>query len=237
MLALLSANWDEINQLKNDIESTDEASGSELDCKIGELYGKKAVFAVTGVGIKRARAATSLVIQQFKPGLIIYGGFGGALSPDLRVGDVIVGSSVTSLKKKENRSLYHDFSISGLEFISGKLITESRFFVNKPDEKKRLYDSTGALAVDMETWGVLEAASQSNTPVGSVRVISDEADELLPNMAAIYSSNGELDSKQAEEYFRAYPELLTPFLKFRFTNTPRAQESLCRFLCHLITNL
>ena len=236
MIVLLSANWDEINQLKNDIESTDTASGSELDYKIGELCGKEVVAAITGVGIKRARTATSLVIQQFKPSLIIYGGFGGALRPDLRVGDVIVGSSVLSLKKKENRSLYDNFSIPAVEYIRGKLLTESRF-INEPDEKKRLYESTDALAVDMETWGVVEAALQSKTPVASVRVISDEADELLPNMSAIYSSNGELDSKKAEEYFRAYPGLLSPYLKFRITNTPRAQESLCTFLVHLVSHI
>ncbi len=236
MIALLSANWDEIHQLKNDIESTDAACGSELDYKIGELRGKEVVLAVTGVGIKRARAATSLVIQQFKPGLIINGGFSGALSPELRVGDVIVGSSVTSLKKNEDRLLHDDFSIPVGEFTRGKLLTESRF-INDPDEKKRLYESTGALVVDMETWGVVEAVQQSKTPVASVRVVSDEARERLPDMGAIYSSNGELDSKKAEAYFRAYPELLPPYLKFRFTNTPRAQESLCTILSHIVSSL
>ena len=70
-------------------------------------------------------------------------------------------------------------------------------------KKRRLFNLSRALVVDMETWGVIEAAQQSETPVASIRAVSDEADEQLPDMAAIYSTNGELDSKKAEKLFRS----------------------------------
>ena len=109
MIALLSANWDEISKLKKDIEIRSESENSELDCLVGELYGKSVVLAVTGVGIKRARTTTSLIIQKYKPSLIIFAGFGGALSPELKLGDIVLGESVSSLKRSENKVLFHNF--------------------------------------------------------------------------------------------------------------------------------
>lgn len=236
MIALLSANWDEISQLKKDIVVTSESAGPELDYIIGELCSQSVLLAVTGVGIKRARTATSYIIQKFKPSIIIFGGFGGALSPDLKVGNIILGESVTSLKKNEDKVLFHNFSIPGDNVKRGKLLTESRF-INEPEEKKRLFDSTGALIVDMETWGVLEAARQSGTPVASVRAVSDESSEHLPDMAAIYSESGELDVTKADTYFKENPELLAPYLNFRLKNTPKASDSLCKFLLQLVSYL
>ena len=85
MIALLSATWDEIILLKRDVQVADEGANGELEYKIGELYGQPVVIAVTGVGIRRARAGTSFIIQKFKPCIIICAGLGGALSPDLKV--------------------------------------------------------------------------------------------------------------------------------------------------------
>ncbi len=236
MIALLSSNWDEISKLKKDIETRSESESSELDCFAGKLCGQSVILAVSGVGIKRARNATSIIIQKYKPSLIVFAGFGGALSSDLKLGDIVLGESVTSLKKNEDRALFHNFSVDNENIKRGKLLTESRF-INEAEEKKHLFNLSGALVVDMETWGVVEAALQSDTPVASIRAISDEADEQLPDMAAIYSNNGELNSKKAESYFEANPELLAPYFKFRFTNTPRAQESLCSFLGKLVSSL
>lgn len=203
---------------------------------IGDLYGQSVILAVTGVGIKRARRITSLIIQKHKPSLIIFAGFGGALSPDLKVGDIILGESVTSLKKNEDMDLFHNFSIPGDNIRRGRLLTESRFIYD-PQEKKRLFDLTHALVVDMETWGVVEATLQSGAPIASIRAVSDEADERLPDMAAIYSEGGELDSRKAETYFEQNPGLLAPYLKFRFNNTPKASGSLCKFLFQLLSGL
>ena len=236
MIALLSANWDEISQLKKNIKITTESDHSELDYIIGELYGQSILLAVTGVGIKRARTATSYIIQKFKPSIIIFGGFGGALSPDLKVGKIILGESVTSLKKNETLLLYNDFLLSEIDYKKGALLTESRF-INESDQKKHLFDSTGALIVDMETWGVVEAARQSGIPVASLRAVSNAAEEHLPDMAAIYSESGELDVVKAEPYFKENPELLAPYLNFRLKNTPKASESLCNFLFHLLSAL
>ena len=89
----------------------------------------------------------------------------------------------------------------------------------------------------METWGVVEAAGQSGIPVASVRAVSDESHEILPDMGAIYGINGEVDINKASAYFLSDPSLIAPYFKFRFKNTPRAAYSLSKFLSSLIPNL
>ena len=93
---------------------------------------------------------------------------------------------------------------------------------------------SNAIVVDMETWGIVDAALQSETPVASIRVVSDEASDELPDMGAIYNSSGEFDFIKSDKYFKENPELIVPYLKFRFKNTPAASEALCIFLKSLI---
>lgn len=236
MIALISATWDEITLLKRDVQVTEEGSNGDLEYRIGELSRQPILLAVAGVGIRRARTGTSFIIQKFKPRILISAGFGGALSPDLKVGDIVVGESVISLRKNEKKELFSDLPFSKIEYNKGALLTESRF-INKPEEKKRLFKASNALVVDMETWGVVEAALQSGIPVASVRSVSDESHEELPDMGAIYGNNGEVDIDKASAYFLSDPSLIAPYFKFRFKNSPRASQSLSKFLSSLIPNL
>lgn len=236
MIALLTATWDEIRHLKQDINVSEQGCSGELTYILGEMSGQSIITAETGVGIRRARAGASFVIQKFKPSLIILAGFCGALSSDLNVGDIILGESVISLKKNEAKELYSDFSCSEADYIKGRILTESRF-INEPEEKKRLPEQSNALVVDMETWGVAEAARQSKTPVVSVRAVSDDSKERLPDMAALYGSDGKFDFDKAEHYFKAHPDLMTPYLKFRFKNTSFASDSLSKFLHNVVSDL
>src|ERR1700758_1584131 len=137
----------------------------------GKLYGKYVLLGQTGVGIKRARKGTSFIIQKFKPDLIISAGFGGALDANLKVGDIIVGEWVLSLRKNETVKLISDLPCLGNGFKRGGILSENRF-IHDSVEKKKLFETSGALLVDMETWGVVEASLQSGIRVLSIRSIS-----------------------------------------------------------------
>lgn len=236
MIALITATWDEIRLLKQGFIIHEQGSSGELNYIIGDLHGTRLVLAEIGVGIRRARSGASLIIQKFKPSHLIVGGFGGALNPELKLGDIVIGEVVLSLKKNETQKLHSNLEVPEINFKKGLILSESRF-IHNPVEKKKLFELSKALVVDMETWGVIEAAQQSRTPVVSVRAVSDEAHEKLPDMAAIYGKNGKLDFEKTDKYFKEMPDLMSPYLKFRFNNSPKASHSLCNFLDHLISNL
>jgi hypothetical protein len=52
--------------------------------------------------------------------------------------------------------------------------------VGTPDEKRRLFEKSGAIAVDMESHVVAQVCNRSSIPVSVVRVISDSAAHALP---------------------------------------------------------
>jgi len=232
-VAILSATWDEIKCLKGVVPKTEEGKWAELEYVIGNIHGKPVVICQTGVGIRKARKGASFIIQQFKPKLIISAGHGGALNPDLRVGDLVIGEWVLSLKNNERRELATCIPISESGIKKGGILTENRF-IHDPIEKRRLFDITGALCVDMETWGVAEAAMQSGTPVLSVRSVSDESAEIVPDMGYIYDSSGKLDKRKAPKYFVSRPSHILPFIRFRHINSKKSTNSLDRFLLSLI---
>lgn len=235
MIALITATWDEIRLLKRDIQVSEDGTSADFEFVLGNLYGKSVIIAESGVGIKKVRTGVSYIIQKFKPSLILIAGFGGALSSELKVGDIVLGEEVFSLMKNEVLELRSDISLPNGKYKKGRILTESRF-ISEPDEKIRLSEESKSLVVDMETWGVAEAARQSRTPVMSIRAVSDKADESLPDMASIYNSSGEFDFEKADSYFKENPHLITPYLKFRYTNTPAASNSLYLFLKEFIVN-
>ncbi|MER3448061.1 MAG: hypothetical protein C4291_15095 [Candidatus Dadabacteria bacterium] len=228
MIAIISATWGEIREIRKEISKTQKGFCEGMEFVIGELYGKPLLLGQTGVGIRRARKGTGFIIQRFGPDLIISAGFGGALDADLRVGDIILGEWVLSLKKNERMKLLSDLPCSENGFKRGGILTENRF-IHDPEGKKKLFEASGALAVDMETWGVVEASLRSRIHVLSIRSISDESCEALPNMGYIFRM-GKLDKRRVLSYFASYPSHTLPFLRFRFFNSRKSSHSLSRFV-------
>lgn len=235
MIAVICANWFELGESKRYLQITDQGTLNELQFFKGDLDGKSILFARTGVGVRRARNGTIYVIQKFKPELIISAGLGGALRDGLRVGDIIVGEWVLSLKRNEKKRLFCEINRLSMDFMKGGLLTEDRF-LHDPDEKRRLYRQTGALSVDMETWGVVEAADDYGAPVISVRSISDDSKVELPDMRHFYSSSGELRKLNAFGYLVFNPRLIYPFLRLVLFDMKKSTSTLNRFLKELIQN-
>jgi nucleoside phosphorylase len=233
MIAVLSAVWDEVERIGADIDAIEGGRVGDTRYKKGNLYGKNVLIVSTGVGVRRARTGASFVIQKFNPGLIISAGLGGGLSHVLRVGDVVVGENAVSLRKSERKKLFCEMPEQLLPYRKGDILTENRF-VNNPALKSGLFKESGALVVDMETWGVTEAALQRGTPVMSIRSVSDESWERLPDMGAIYDASGKLALGKALPYFLYRPSLISPYLKFRLVSYNRAIDSLSLFISRFL---
>jgi adenosylhomocysteine nucleosidase len=140
--------------------------------------------------------ATSLAcaVAEGCRGLISFGVAGG-LSPDLRTGTCVVGSTIIS----ETAPLMtdSDWSRSLLQVlpgaVHGAIVGVSRI-VAHPDAKRTLRARTGALAVDNESHIVASAAAACGLPMAAVRVIMDPVTRELPASAlAAVRANGTID--------------------------------------------
>ncbi|MFQ5792191.1 MAG: 5'-methylthioadenosine/S-adenosylhomocysteine nucleosidase, partial [Acidobacteriota bacterium] len=59
----------------------------------GRLEGRRVVVSRTEVGMVHAAVATTLLIREYAPELIINQGTAGAVNPDLQVGDIVIGTA------------------------------------------------------------------------------------------------------------------------------------------------
>jgi adenosylhomocysteine nucleosidase len=132
------------------------------------------------VGIRGARLPQLVQSAGFeKPQLVVMAGLAGALSPGLRVGDVVV----------DGRGLLPPLPPLG-DAIFGRLHTSPRI-ASTPAHKANLFQQTGCLAVDMESDVARAFAASVGAAFMAIRGISDSADELLdPKLLNLVDAGG-----------------------------------------------
>lgn len=124
----------------------------------------------TGVGEKICRQRIASFLQDRQFNYLISAGFAGALSDQLHVGDVLLARNFSTLDLREVPDLHVHFA--DLYTASG--------IIDSSEERKRVAETTGASAVDMETKFIARACAEHALPMLSLRVISDTPSEVLP---------------------------------------------------------
>ena len=137
----------------------------------------------TGVGPKRMeRALTWLLPHRLR--LILSAGYSGALTEQHGVADLIVATEVID---GQGGRWPTTWSAAPSDWHRGCLLCWPRL-VGEPEQKRRLGNEHGAVAVDMETAVVARLCSEQQVPFGCLRVISDGVnDRLSPELLAVLS--------------------------------------------------
>ena len=133
----------------------------------------------TGYGPRRA-AAAALEIAARDPGMIAVAGVGGALSPDLQVGDIVVATRVTDggsvvVECPSAPLLAGELRRAGLRVRTGPVITVARLV----HADHAALAASGAIAVDMESAPLLARAAADGRPAVAIRAISDTPDRSV----------------------------------------------------------
>jgi adenosylhomocysteine nucleosidase len=142
------------------------------------------VATATGDGPRRAASGAARFLERHRPSAVIGAGLAGALTPGLRVGDLVasrrvrgeVGDAATPDPRLLERAL------AGGRAKAGTLVTVDRPVVSAA-AKAALAAAAGSgenLAVDMESAAWAREAAARGIPYIVLRVISDEAAEELP---------------------------------------------------------
>ena len=117
---------------------------------------------------------------------IISLGTAGALTPALSPGDLIIPESVISLNS-EHYTLDHGWRVDTMgklaafkkEIHQGTLL-EADQVIMRPEEKIRLHNQTGAIAVDMESLSVINVARSAKVSALVIRVVVDPVTMVIP---------------------------------------------------------
>jgi adenosylhomocysteine nucleosidase len=161
--------------------------GGGFTIREGGLRGRRVVVILAGAGQDNARRATEILIDGHRPGRVISAGFAGGLWPELKRNDILVADRLLTIDGHElpvvveaaSRRFGPADAAPTERVHRGPLLTTDRV-VRMPAERKSLFERTGALGVDMETFAVAEVCAARQVAFSSIRVINDTADEALP---------------------------------------------------------
>jgi len=182
-----------------------------------EIGGKE--FAVVGHGIGRQHATeTARRAFDLIPGaeLVIGTGVVGALSSGLKPGDLVlsdrtltihadgrVDEQVTAVGDAQIRAVGRSLAIAGLAYSTGAILTSHRVLATGA-EKRRAKESTGAIAVDMETAAIAAEAALRGLPFVAIRAVLDGVDDEIVG-AAMADEDGNVRPLAATAYLLRNP--------------------------------
>jgi adenosylhomocysteine nucleosidase len=140
------------------------------------LTEHKLALAVSGVGRLRMEALLEPLDPQLRYGWLSIG-LAGGLSPQLEVGNGIIGHTIVCA----NRNVVHTHPPIFLrDTDEDAMLLCLDEILATPARKRVFHEHTGAMAVDMESIAVARHANARREPFAWIKVISDGWDESLP---------------------------------------------------------
>jgi len=160
------------------------------------LNRSRIVVVPIGIGDRAASMAAEIALaSDSPPRRVLVTGVCGLLSPAFRVGDVLlyawIASATGSVETDAALSAdVHDaagIAQSGIRALAvDRIVTRAR-------EKRALGEQTGAQAVDMESYALVERLSRAGVAVAVLRAASDAAGDDLPELNAALDGSGGLE--------------------------------------------
>ncbi len=176
---------------------------------------KSAVLICGGIGQQAARRATEALVTKYHPELLVSAGFAGALTPSLKVGEIISPAKVIDAKDG-----------SRIDIPSGVGVLVSFPGIVSVDQKAKLAKAYGADAVDMEAAAVALGAEKHQIQFAAIKAISDESSFEMPDLDRFVTPSGEfLDGAFARH------ALLRPQMWGTVAGLARNSKKASRALC------
>jgi adenosylhomocysteine nucleosidase len=149
-------------------------------------------LCLSGIGHESALFAAKK-LAALKVDALISWGVAGAIDKSVNSGDVILANSII------NEGHRYSISKDWLSHVSEHLqstsrvcsgdIASSKEICASTTDKHHLLQKTGALAVDMESAAIAEAATANNLDLLVIRSISDNADTSIPEAVLKHTNN------------------------------------------------
>ncbi|TCV99205.1 5'-methylthioadenosine/S-adenosylhomocysteine nucleosidase [Biostraticola tofi] len=199
-VGIIGAMEEEVTLLRDQISDrhTWQCAGCEIYS--GKLNGVDVALLKSGIGKVSAALGTTLLLDHFKPDMVINTGSAGGLDPSLKVGDIVVSHEL----------LYHDADVTAFGYAPGQmaqcpatfpaasslvvvaeecidrlglhavrgLVVSGDAFINGAERLNHIRTTfPEAIAVEMEATAIAHVCHQFAVPFVVVRAISDVADQ------------------------------------------------------------
>ena len=148
----------------------------------------------TGIGLDNARNSLLAVMESGRqsgagqvPDLLLNFGTCGAIHPERKVGDLVVGTRTTrdyhlnTLRKLDagwGERFAGYLRKAKIRYVTGTIYSTDRAVASR-QVRREIYQRTNAQVVDMESSSLAEVADTESLPFLSVKYVSDNADEFV----------------------------------------------------------
>jgi adenosylhomocysteine nucleosidase len=195
---ILGAVEEEVWALIDNMTGKQEQRWNKRSIYSGRVGDREIVVMSTGVGKVSTAASVQYLIDHFPIECIVFSGVAGAVNPDLKVGDIVIGL----------KTIQHDFDIGGWKIFSqmktpwfetdsrlvelavrtgsimglgdrvktGIILTGDQTIISS-DQREWLRTTFGGDCVEMEGAAAALVSARNRTPFLLVRTITDFADE------------------------------------------------------------
>ena len=226
--AIIAAMEEEVKYLKEHINNHEMYEFQGYQYHIGDIEGRRIVVARSGIGKVNAALSTALLLEHFSVDEVINTGAAGGMSPELKIGDIIIGDEcihhdvdATAFGYKfgqipnmpesfrSDEKLIAIFS-SILEKLSfhyqvGRIATGDKFVTSFEQMPKILKEFPDIKAAEMEGAAIAQVCYQYKVPCIIVRSISD----------VVGSNSGVTFDEYVDTAAKNTTEVLVEFLKQR----------------------
>ena len=184
-------------------ENVKTRTHAKMKFTLGTLHGKDVCVVVCGVGKVNAAMCALMLIEKYKPNLVLNSGVAGSLSPIVGIGDIVVATKSvehdmngTALGDKQGEITFPDGNMMFFECdkqastllaaickeipdtkVAQGIIASGDIFVSDRKQRFKINDRFGALACEMEGAAIGHVCVRCGVPYGIIRAISDDLDE------------------------------------------------------------
>lgn len=203
-VAIIGAMEEEVSILRDKLEDKKFTTIANCEFIEGKINGADVVLVRSGIGKVNAAMATTLLLEQFNPEVVLNTGSAGGFAEDLEVGSVVISDEV----------VHHDVNVTAFGYKHGQvpqmpatftsdetliryakdaveeigehtagtgLIASSDTFMSDPAHVARVRELfPEMIAAEMEAAAVAQVCYQFEKPFVVIRALSDIAGKEAP---------------------------------------------------------
>jgi adenosylhomocysteine nucleosidase len=198
-IAIIGAMEEEVTLLRDHIENKEQTVVAGYEFTTGKMDNADVVLLRSGIGKVNAAMSTTILLEKFKPDVVINTGSAGGFNPDLNVGDIVISTEVrhhdvdvtvfgyeygqvpqlpaafTADEKLVQIADVAAKEIHDIQVVKG-LIATGDSFMQDPIRVEFVRGKFKDLqAVEMEAAAISQVAFQFQTPFVIIRSLSDIA--------------------------------------------------------------
>jgi adenosylhomocysteine nucleosidase len=127
MIGIIGAMEEEVGILRSAMENTKSETIVNFEFISGKLEGSEAVLLRSGIGKVNAAVGCALLIDHFKPALVINTGSAGGIDPGLTFGDLVISDGL----------VYYDVDVTAFKYKPGQIPGQPPVFLVSEDLIRR----------------------------------------------------------------------------------------------------